>query len=80
METVGKQPKASRPLGELKWRTWAELDASVIDLSIRRVCRYAFTPLIDDSDDEEIEEFIASTNIGTTNALECLNCALMRFP
>ncbi|XP_041803579.1 transmembrane protein 87A isoform X1 [Chelmon rostratus] len=25
--------------------------------------RYAFTPLIDDSDDEEIEEFIASTNI-----------------
>ncbi|XP_068597332.1 transmembrane protein 87A [Brachionichthys hirsutus] len=26
--------------------------------------RYAFTPLIDDSDDEEIEEFIASTNFG----------------
>ncbi|XP_054655543.1 transmembrane protein 87A isoform X1 [Dunckerocampus dactyliophorus] len=26
--------------------------------------RYAFTPLIDDSDDEEIEEFIASANIG----------------
>lgn len=26
--------------------------------------RYAFTPLIDDSDDEEIEEFIASSNIG----------------
>uniref|UniRef100_A0A3Q2XY90 Transmembrane protein 87B n=1 Tax=Hippocampus comes TaxID=109280 RepID=A0A3Q2XY90_HIPCM len=25
--------------------------------------RYAFTPLIDDSDDEEIEEFIASANI-----------------
>ncbi|KAM4599998.1 transmembrane protein 87A isoform 1-T1 [Fundulus diaphanus] len=25
--------------------------------------RYAFTPLIDDSDDEEIEEFIASSNI-----------------
>ncbi|KAM3606135.1 uncharacterized protein V6R79_011347 [Siganus canaliculatus] len=25
--------------------------------------RYAFTPLIDDSDDEEIEEFIASTNL-----------------
>ncbi|XP_062422648.1 transmembrane protein 87A isoform X1 [Pungitius pungitius] len=25
--------------------------------------RYAFTPLIDDSDDEEIEEFVASTNI-----------------
>ncbi|XP_070772293.1 transmembrane protein 87A [Enoplosus armatus] len=25
--------------------------------------RYAFTPLIDDSDDEEIEEFIASVNI-----------------
>ncbi|XP_063731055.1 transmembrane protein 87A [Eleginops maclovinus] len=25
--------------------------------------RYAFTPLMDDSDDEEIEEFIASTNI-----------------
>ncbi|XP_045926417.1 transmembrane protein 87A isoform X3 [Micropterus dolomieu] len=24
--------------------------------------RYAFTPLIDDSDDEEIEEFVASTN------------------
>ncbi|XP_008281203.1 transmembrane protein 87A isoform X2 [Stegastes partitus] len=26
--------------------------------------RYAFTPLIDDSDDEEIEEFIASANLG----------------
>lgn len=26
--------------------------------------RYAFTPLIDDSDDEEIEEFIASENLG----------------
>ncbi|KAM6922409.1 transmembrane protein 87A isoform 2-T2 [Lycodopsis pacificus] len=25
--------------------------------------RYAFTPLIDDSDDEEIEEFVASTNL-----------------
>ncbi|KAL3050163.1 transmembrane protein 87A isoform X1 [Trematomus bernacchii] len=25
--------------------------------------RYAFTPLMDDSDDEEIEEFVASTNI-----------------
>ncbi|XP_042358302.1 transmembrane protein 87A isoform X2 [Plectropomus leopardus] len=25
--------------------------------------RYAFTPLMDDSDDEEIEEFIASTNL-----------------
>ncbi|GLD66594.1 transmembrane protein 87B isoform X1 [Lates japonicus] len=25
--------------------------------------RYAFTPLIDDSDDEEIEEFIASANL-----------------
>ncbi|XP_035519552.1 transmembrane protein 87A isoform X2 [Morone saxatilis] len=25
--------------------------------------RYAFTPLIDDSDDEEIEEFVTSTNI-----------------
>lgn len=29
------------------------------------VHRYAFTPLIDDSDDEEIEEFVASTNFGT---------------
>ncbi|XP_029031176.1 transmembrane protein 87A [Betta splendens] len=26
--------------------------------------RYAFTPLMDDSDDEEIEEFIASENLG----------------
>ncbi|XP_018593702.2 transmembrane protein 87A isoform X1 [Scleropages formosus] len=26
--------------------------------------RYAFTPLIDDSDDEEIEEFLVSTNLG----------------
>lgn len=26
--------------------------------------RYAFTPLIDDSDDEEIEEFLVSANIG----------------
>lgn len=28
------------------------------------VCRYAFTPLIDDSDDEEIEEFLVSANLG----------------
>lgn len=27
--------------------------------------RHAFTPLIDDSDDEDIEEFVASANIGT---------------
>lgn len=32
--------------------------------------RYAFTPLIDDSDDEEIEEFTASANIGTVKTLE----------
>ncbi|KAF6723716.1 Transmembrane protein 87A [Oryzias melastigma] len=27
--------------------------------------RYAFTPLMDDSDDEDIEEFVASANLGT---------------
>lgn len=32
--------------------------------------RYAFTPLMDDSDDEEIEEFVASTNIGTVTSWE----------
>ena len=26
--------------------------------------RYAFTPLMDDSDDEEIEEFLVSANLG----------------
>lgn len=26
--------------------------------------RYAFTPLIDDSDDEDIEEFLVSANLG----------------
>lgn len=31
-------------------------------------CRYAFTPLIDDSDDEEIEEFSASANLCTATA------------
>lgn len=32
--------------------------------------RYAFTPLIDDSDDEEVEEFVASPNLGTVPLLE----------
>ena len=27
--------------------------------------RYAFTPLMDDSDDEEIEDFLVSANLGT---------------
>lgn len=31
------------------------------------VCRYAFTPLIDDSDDEETEEFLVSANIGQSH-------------
>lgn len=36
--------------------------------------RYAFTPLIDDSDDDEIE-FIASSNIGTVFNMKALkNC------
>lgn len=35
--------------------------------------RYAFTPLIDDSDDEEIEEFIASSNIGTSFIIVALS-------
>lgn len=33
-------------------------------ISVCVVCRYAFMPLIDDSDDEEIEEFLVSANIG----------------
>uniref|UniRef100_A0A8C9QXR6 Transmembrane protein 87B n=1 Tax=Scleropages formosus TaxID=113540 RepID=A0A8C9QXR6_SCLFO len=33
--------------------------------------RYAFTPLIDDSDDEEIEEFLVSTNLGTATCCDC---------
>ncbi|TNN61760.1 Transmembrane protein 87A [Liparis tanakae] len=38
----------------------ANIPLALLDSSL---CWYAFTPLIDDSDDEEIEEFIASSNI-----------------
>eukprot|EP00064_Thunnus_orientalis_P002585 superscaffoldBa00000195_g2592 len=38
----------------------ANIPLALLDSSL---CWYAFTPLMDDSDDEEIEEFIASSNI-----------------
>lgn len=42
------------------------------------VCRYAFTPLIDDSDDEEIEEFMVSANIGQSHFVSvCLEVFLL---
>lgn len=45
--------------------------------------RYAFTPLIDDSEDEEIEEFIATSNFGTVedqrNRHYCRNDKCLRF-
>uniref|UniRef100_A0AAY4E306 GOST seven transmembrane domain-containing protein n=1 Tax=Denticeps clupeoides TaxID=299321 RepID=A0AAY4E306_9TELE len=33
--------------------------------------RYAFTPLMDDSDDEEIEEFLVSANLGLGRDVSC---------
>ncbi|KAL1263633.1 hypothetical protein QQF64_006372 [Cirrhinus molitorella] len=38
----------------------ANIPLALLDSSL---CWYAFTPLIDDSDDEEIEEFLVSANI-----------------
>lgn len=71
METICKQPKASTTLSQ----TWPKVNIfillSVFYFSHNFIAsRYAFTPLIDDSDDEEIEEFIASSNIGTVNIME----------
>lgn len=43
---------------------FANLKLDRESLSPPPCCRYAFTPLIDDSDDEEVEEFLVSANIG----------------
>lgn len=65
METVCKQPKASGTYAPHKNKWQQRLNY----LYVLNVHRYAFTPLMDDSDDEEIEEFIASTNFGISNTI-----------
>lgn len=61
VEAVRQQPKASvLNISSL----WSKSCLSFKAASMCSVCRYAFTPLIDDSDDEEIEEFLVSANIG----------------
>lgn len=70
METICHQPKASR----IFW-LFIVLFCCCFFVNIYLIIRnhifvlysyrYAFTPLIDDSEDEEIEEFIATSNFGT---------------
>lgn len=74
VETICKQPKASitqvvkfRQV-QFKNENWTLVFFLLLVLYDQplylNIHRYAFTPLIDDSDDEEIEEFIASENLG----------------
>lgn len=70
MEAICEQPKAST-IFELD--SWSIPPLFLFDTQLI-ICfdlhRYAFTPLIDDSDDEEIEEFIASANLGAVTSWE----------
>lgn len=56
------------------------LNIDFIDTITSALCpvfRYAFTPLIDDSEDEDIEEFISTSNFGTAGARRELGVAEM---
>lgn len=65
METICKQPKVSSCSSQLSTTTLNRIIAVYLNPS-----RYAFTPLIDDSDDEEIEEFTAAANLGRVTSRE----------
>lgn len=73
METIGKQPKASFEPALLIIQATNTVDRVFFTLISCEIWliellisfqRYAFTPLMDDSDDEEIEEFLANSNFG----------------
>lgn len=73
METICEQPKASTVFQLDSW----SIPSLFLFVTRLLICldlhRYAFTPLIDDSDDEEIEEFIASSNLGALTWKRYLN-------